>query len=439
MTFIPGTTKPDWIITVSKATDPADASGPDETPLPVDPGLKNKNGQRVVVTVNGGGGGTAASGGQSQIFLSAGGTNRDSDLSTEDLSGAPTFTAARSRCGGNIGMIVDTSYSISDTQMASIKAGIQSFLDEFAGTPVKLQIVTFATTGVILGSAAGEPKWFDMLVDSDVAALKALIGDPAIGSSGIDQNGGTNWEDGFQRMLRNVDGSIPAQMPSKVIFFTDGVPTYDRLAGHTSSTAPAVSDPLDAGLPASTGSSYSQVGWNRAERVVRDRGKVDVIGIFVGTLPTNTTTFQPSSAYEDWRIAGAGYHWAYERGDTVVYQRGYHNGYQRNNNIVWERGSHLGYQVGNNVVWERSGHAGYRARQQRRVGARLRTRSTSATTTSSSSAAARVSPTSARAAARGRRRAHRTTSPTTRLPTAPTTGEFGSPARWDRGRRARRP
>jgi len=102
--FVPGVTKPDWIITVSKATDPLDTSGPDATPV-VDPGLKNKNGQRVVVTVNGGGGGTSASGGQSQIFLSAGGTNREADLSTEDLTGAPTFTAARSRCGGNIGNV----------------------------------------------------------------------------------------------------------------------------------------------------------------------------------------------------------------------------------------------------------------------------------------------------------------------------------------------
>ena len=49
VTFIPGVTRPDWIITVSKATDPLD-TGATATPV-VDPGLKNKNGQRVVVTV----------------------------------------------------------------------------------------------------------------------------------------------------------------------------------------------------------------------------------------------------------------------------------------------------------------------------------------------------------------------------------------------------
>src|SRR4051794_31593015 len=348
VTFIPGVTKPDWIITVSKATDPLDTSGASAVPV-VDPGLKNKNGQRVVVTVNGGGGGSSASGGQSQIFLSAGGTNRESGLATDDLNGAPTFTAARSRCGGNIGMVVDTSGSISATQMTSIRNGIQNFLNEFAGTPVKLEVVTFSDTGHILGSsAAGEAKWYDMLVDSDVAALKTLVG-------GLSSGGRTNWEDAFMRMLRNVDGTIPAQMPSKVIFFTDGVPTTNRI-NSTSSTAAVVASPLDGGLPTGVTSNLSQASWNRAERVMRDRGKVDVIGIYVGTLPTNTVTHQPTSAYENWTTASAGYHWEYALANTVAFQRGYHAGWQRGNNVVYERGSHVGYQVGNNVVWEKGYH-----------------------------------------------------------------------------------
>ena len=355
VTFVAGVTPPDWIMTVSKATDPLDASGPSAVPV-VDPGLKNKNGQRVVVTVNGGGGGSSASGGQSQIFLSAGGTDRESGLATDDLSGAPTFTAARSRCGGNIGMVVDTSGSISATQMQSVKGGIQNFLNEFAGTPVKLEVVTFSDTGKILGSsAAGEAKWYDMLVDADVAALKTLIGDPANASSGIAPGGRTNWEDAFLRMLRNVDGTVPAQMPSKVIFFTDGVPTTNRL-NSTSSTAAVVASQLDGGLPTGATSNLSQVSWNRAERVVRDRGKVDVIGIFVGVLPTNTVTRQPSTAYESWTTASAGYHFEWALGNTVVFQRGYHADWQRGNNLVYERAYHTAPQVGDNVTYEKGFH-----------------------------------------------------------------------------------
>ena len=66
----------------------------------------------MVVTINGGGDVAGAGGGQNQISLSAGGTNRETNLTTDDLAGAPTFTAARSRCGGNFGVIVDKSGSI---------------------------------------------------------------------------------------------------------------------------------------------------------------------------------------------------------------------------------------------------------------------------------------------------------------------------------------
>jgi hypothetical protein len=355
VTFVPGVTKADWIITVSKATDPADQTINTIPATVTDPGFTNKNGQRVVVTINGGGGGTNLSGGQSQIFLSAGGTNREASLSTETLVGAPQFTAARSRCGGNIGMVVDVSGSISAAQMKSIKAGIRTFLDEFAGTPVKLQVVTFDTTGLILGSTNGEPHWFDMLVDNDVATLKNLIGDPNDAASGIAPGAYTNWEDGFLRMLKNKDGTTPQQLPSKVIFFTDGVPTASRLNG-TTSTAPVTADPLDTQLPTGLSSSFLQVGWNRAERVVRDRGKIDVIGIFVGTLPGTSdlekASYLPANAYSTWKTVSAGYHFVYERGDTVVYQRGYHGDYQRGNNVVFQRGYHTDYQRGNNVVFQ---------------------------------------------------------------------------------------
>src|SRR4029079_2927239 len=127
----------------------------------------------------------------------------------------------------------------------------------------------------------------------------------------------------------------------------------------TSSTAAVVASPLDAGLGTALTRNPQQVGWNRAERVVRDRGKVDVIGIFVGTLPTNTTTHQPTAAYENWTTVSAGYHWEYALGNTVVFQRGYHLGWQRGNNLVYERAYHTAPQVGNNVTFEKGFHYVY--------------------------------------------------------------------------------
>lgn len=344
--FIPGTTPPTWVITVSNALPPDDTSGPDVTVPVVDPGLKNKNAQRVVVTVNGGGSGPGAGGGQNQITLSAGGTNRSQNLATNDITGAPTFTASRSRCGGNFAMLVDTSGSISQTQMNSVKTGIRNFIDTFAGTPIKLEVVRFSDNASALGTSGGEwVHYFDMLVDADVAALKTLVGDPTDTTSGLQRGGSTNWEDGVFRVLKNSDGTVQSNPPNTIIFFTDGVPTKSRLEG-TSASAPAVAAPADAGLPATDGSHLYQIGWNRAERLIRDRGAVKMIGVMVGS----------STSTSLWQTAGAGYHWAYQMGNTVVFQRGFHGAYQAGDALTFERGYHQTYDVGNAVLFERGYH-----------------------------------------------------------------------------------
>ncbi|MEK7423439.1 MAG: prepilin-type N-terminal cleavage/methylation domain-containing protein [Actinomycetota bacterium] len=338
-TWIPGVTAPSWVLTVSNALAADDISGPGDTVA--DPGLDSKNARRVVVTINGGGDAAGLGGGQNQISLSAGGTAREYNLTTDDLSGAPTFIASRSRCGGNFGMIVDKSGSISQTQMDSIKGGIRNFIDAFAGTPIKLEVVTFSATSTTLDSAGGWTRYYDMLIDSDVNELKGLVGDPADPSSGIQRGGGTNWEDGFFRMLRNTDGTVQSSLPGTLIFFTDGVPTRSRL-DYSSATAPAVPDPLDNGLPGTDGGSFYQIGWNRAERIVRDRGQINLIGVYVS--PNLTATSQ-------WTNQGAGYHWVYEVGDTVVYEQGATT-YERNANVVYQvQGSGMRFERWNGSSW----------------------------------------------------------------------------------------
>ena len=234
--FEPGRDSPSWIITVSNALPPEDTTGPGDTVPVADPGLKNKNGQRVVVTINGGGASAGAGGGQNQITLSAGGTDRELNLATNDLSGAPTFTAARSRCGGNFALLVDTSGSIG-SQMGAVRDGISDFIDTFAGTPIKLEIVRFSATSSSLGATGTEwVHYFDMLVDSDVAALKVLV-------SGLVSNGGTNWEDGVFRLLKNSDGTVQPNPPNTIIFSTDGVPTRSRIDATSALSLIHISEP----------------------------------------------------------------------------------------------------------------------------------------------------------------------------------------------------
>jgi hypothetical protein len=325
--FLPGITSPSWVMLVTLAIDPKAPDDGSSAVIPLDPTYYVKNGRRVTVTINGGGDIAGAGGGQDQITLSAGGVNRETNLSTTNLSATPTFSATRSRCGGNFGLVVDTSGSIGSSNMSSVRTGITSFIDAFAGTPVKLQIVRFSTTASTLGSGAGWSRYFDMLVDSDVTELKGLI--PSLNSSG-----NTNYEDALFRMFRNSDGTVQQVLPSTLIFFTDGIPTYSRLNA-TSASAAAVADFADSGLPAANGSGYSQVSWNRANRIVR-QFEVDmekVIGVYVGTDINGSST---------WLTQGAGYH-------LENFIRGYHQS--------WDRGYHLtNFQQGYHETWDRAYH-----------------------------------------------------------------------------------
>ena len=339
--WFPGTTKPSWLISVTAAAAPDVVEGAPTTTTASDPGYTNKNAQRVVVTINGGGDAEGAGGGKNQISLSAGGTNRQTNLSTEDLGGAPTFTAARSRCGGNFGLVIDRSGSIGSTNMTTVNNGVNQLIDAFAGTPVKLQVVTFSSEASTLGADEDDPgRYYDMLVESDVAALQGLV-------SGIWSNGGTNWEDGFFRMLRNPDGTVQSQLPNTILFFTDGIPTFSRL-DFSSSDAPATQHPEDVGLPASNGYDFSQIGWNRAERVLRDRGAINLIGVYVNSNVDAEST---------WTVR-SGYHMTYERGNTVVFQQG-GSSWERANNLVFQmsKDSDLKFDRRINGNWYEQGNA----------------------------------------------------------------------------------
>jgi hypothetical protein len=341
ITFDPGHTSPTWVIKVTSALAATDTSAADAAIT--DPGLTTKNARRVLVTINGGGDLAGAGGGVNTFSFSAGGTDRETSLSTNDISGAPTFTAARTRCGGNYGLVVDKSSSIG-SDFPNVRAGIVNFINTFAGKPVKLQITAFSQVASTVGATAPDlwTRYFDMLDPNDVATLTTAVNALSISSW-------TNWEEGWFRMLRNSDGTVRSVLPDKVIFFTDGLPNTSRLEAHTGTATP-VDDPADEGLSGANGGSFYQKAWNRTSRIINETGVTDVIGVFVG--PDSNLTSQ-------WETAGAGYVNQYERGNKVEYQQGFTSVTQRGNNVIWERGYHGDYQRGNNVVWERGYHGDY--------------------------------------------------------------------------------
>ena len=289
----PGITTPDWVIRVSEPLDPEDTSAPDtDSTVPIDPAAPSKNAKRVIVTIDGGGDAGGAGGGLNVISLSAGGTTRNVIDSTS-LAGTPSFTEARTRCGGTYGLIIDKSGSIG-SQMVNIRNGVIQFINAFAGTPIRLQVVRFDSTAAVLGQDP-RTRYFDMLNPSDVSTLRTLVG-------GLTAGGGTNWEDALHRMLFDQNGAILQTVPDKVLFFTDGEPNGHRATSTSTSAATAPIEP-----PARQALlGVRQESFNRAKFIVdRFRADVDFIGVGVGPA------FQ---AMGTWVEIGPGFHWDHFRG-----------------------------------------------------------------------------------------------------------------------------
>ncbi len=309
-------TRPDWVIIVSEPLAP-DAI--DENDI-VDSDSERKDANRVIVTINGGGDADGAGGGINQISITAGGTVR-SDIEADSIQGAPTFLEARSRCGGPISLVIDESNSIGGA-ISNVEAGVRTFIESLAGTPVQLQVVRFETYSGILGSTDWH-RYYDMTNPSDVSALLASVSDLQ-GSWSTYPRGGTNWEEGLFRTFYNADASVAQTIPDTIVFFTDGVPTFDRLVQRTSpGVLPALpGDPGDQ-WDDSTGSSYNQVAFNRANYIANKfRRSVRFIGVGVGAgIETN----QRSTWIVD---PGAGYVWELERGYVRYQEIG--EGYETN-------------------------------------------------------------------------------------------------------------
>ena len=306
-------TKPTWVLLVS-APLPPDAIDPDAEPDATY--VNTKNGNRVVVTITGGGDAAGGGGGINQISITAGGTTRDT-LPPNGVQNAPTFTSTQSRCGGPLTLIVDDSGSIGSA-MGTVRTGIKDFVNALAGTPVQIQIVRFDNTASVLGTA-GWTKYFDMTVPADVTTLTTAVDTLAT-------SGATNWEDAWFCTFYAADGSPSTIIPKTVVFFTDGIPTQDRILNR--GTPGVLTDPPalpGPGWPASNGSDYSQVGFNRADffasqwRAAADTRLIAVgvgpgIGSMTGTPAAGTTSTWMESP-------GVGYHVGWEERSSFTYQQ----------------------------------------------------------------------------------------------------------------------
>jgi prepilin-type N-terminal cleavage/methylation domain-containing protein len=179
--------------------------------------------RRVVVTINGGGESAGAGGGENTVSLTAGGRTTD-EIAADDFI-VPSFVRARSRCGGPISLLVDTSGSIPTNDLNNVvEPGVQAFINAFRDTPTQIQVIEFGDHARPMGPGNDWHKYVDM---TDEAAVDALVAEVTKLS---DRRAGarTNWEDPFFRALKNADGTAALQASNRIVFFTDGVPTVHR-------------------------------------------------------------------------------------------------------------------------------------------------------------------------------------------------------------------
>ena len=320
-------TRPTWVITVSE---PLAADAVNDTQLASEADRKDAN--RVIVSINGGGDTAGAGGGLNQVSITAGGTVRTT-IDAKSSSGVPSFVEARSRCGGPMTLVVDESNSIGSS-ITQVKAGVKKFIESLAGTPVKLQIVRFQTKSSILASADWH-RYFDMTVQADVDALLAAVDDLKGSWTGQSPLGGTNWEEALFRTFYEADGSTAAILPKTMVFFTDGVPTFDRLV-HKTDPGVLPAQPPAPGAPwdASTGYAYSQVAFNRADYIANAfRRNSRFIGVGVGSGITQQSDWvsDPGKGYRDVVERGS---YSYVR-DSIGHQARYQKQNGKNSPYYW--------------------------------------------------------------------------------------------------------
>lgn len=288
---------PDTVINVTVPLAVGSSGICDPDAVPADPDCDdNTRAQRVIVNVNGSPG-TDGVDRSSTVSFTAGGSSLGA-LDPATFSG-PSFLQANSGCGGPVTLIVDNSNSLSNSDIASVKTGVRSFVKAFDGTPTQLQVITFGTVSKTMGTT-GWNRFFDLADPADVSTLIGPSGTSGLVSS-IARDGGTNWEDALHRAFFSQNGTPydelgnpAAPTPELVVFFTDGVPTYDRdnYDSDSSSFGPPSIPSRFNDNP--NGSVFGARAWYRADFIVDQFRDIRMIGVGVGEAFNDTTTVNRS-------------------------------------------------------------------------------------------------------------------------------------------------
>ena len=297
---------PDTVINVTVPLAVGSSGTCDPSAVPADPDCDTTTrAQRVIVNVNGTPG-TDGVDRSSTVSFTAGGSTLGA-LDPATFSG-PSFLQANSGCGGPVTLIVDNSNSLSNSDISNIKTGVRSFVNAFDGTPTQLQIITFGTVSKTMGTS-GWNRYFDLADPNEVETLIGPGGNSGLVSS-IARDGGTNWEDALHRAFFSENGTPydelgnpAAPTPELVVFFTDGVPTFDRDNYNSDSSSFGPSSIPSRFDDTPTGSRFGARAWYRADFIVDQFRDIRMIGVGVGSAFDDSTTVERSG----WPSTGRGW------------------------------------------------------------------------------------------------------------------------------------
>jgi hypothetical protein len=126
-------------------------------------------------------------------------------------------------------------------------------------------------------------------------------------------------------MLKNSDGTVQSQLPSTILFFTDGIPTRSRLDDDLGGRRGDLTSRRRRLSKRRTGRTSRRWGGTVRSDCCATVARSTSIGVYVNS---------DTDAESQW-VTRSGYHLDYFRGDNVVFQQGA-NGYERANNVVFQ-------------------------------------------------------------------------------------------------------
>jgi hypothetical protein len=269
------------------------------------------NARKIVVTINGGGDADGAGGGANSVSLTAGGRLTE-EIDADEFT-VPSFVRATSRCGGPVTLIVDDSGSIGSALGPVVRPGVTSFIEAFRGTPTQVQVIVFQSRARVLGPQTSETSqnggWHRYIDMTDDASVDALITAVVSGPDRLRASGGTNWEDAFFRAFKESDGTSAVIQPSRVVFFTDGEATRSRHSNNGGwRSSNRTGDRIDYNdgtydrsvWPNESGTRFHQEAWDRADIILDDHRRSDLIFVGVGpNLTREIDWIHNSSVYSD--------------------------------------------------------------------------------------------------------------------------------------------